>query len=117
MKNIKKLTVLISCVALAFWVSCKPVNPDDPDKGKTGPDEDLPTDVINGTTIAEGMNACGLVSDAKTGKGIPGIPVTDGYSYVVTDANGVYQMAANRYTRNIYLSVPAEFKIPLDPAT
>ena len=117
MKNIKKLTVLISCVALAFWVSCKPVTPDDPDKGKTGPEEDLPTDVINGTTIAEGMNACGLVSDAKTGKGIPGIPVTDGYSYVVTDANGVYQMAANRYTRNIYLSVPAEFKIPLDPAT
>ena len=74
-------------------------------------------DVINGTQISEGMNAVGLVSDASTGQGIPGIPVTDGYSYVVTDANGVYQMAANRYTRNIYLSVPSDYRIPLDPDT
>ena len=63
------------------------------------------------------MNACGLVSDSATGKGIAGVPVTDGYTYVVTDANGVYQMAANRYTRNIYISVPSEYKIPLDAAT
>ncbi len=109
--------LLVMSIATAFAVSCNPVDPDTPDKEKTGPDEELPVDAINGTTIAEGMNACGLVSDAQTGKGIPGVPVTDGYSYVVTDANGVYQMAANRYTRNIYLSVPAEYKIPLDPET
>ena len=116
MKNIKIASALLSCLALALWVSCNPVQPDDSNKGNTDTDDNLPTDVINGTTIAEGMNACGLVSDAS-GKGIPGIPVTDGYSYVETDVNGVYQMAANRYTRNIYLSVPAEYKIPLDPST
>lgn len=112
MRNIRILSVFALCAALVL--SCDPkVDPDDPNNG--GQEEQV--DVINGTQIDEGMNAVGLVSDATTGKGIPGIPVTDGYSYVVTDANGVYQMAANRYTRNIYLSVPSNFKIPLDPDT
>ena len=96
--------------SLSLVPSCNPVNPDNPGGGGGGQQE-LPVDQINGTTIADGMNACGLVSDAATGKGIAGVPVTDGYTYVVTDANGVYQMAANRYTRNIYISVPSEYKL------
>ena len=113
-----RLFPLVAFAALCLCLSCDPVNPDDPNKGKTGEDDpELPVDKINGTEIAEGMNACGLVSDASTGKGIAGVPVTDGYTYVVTDANGVYQMAANRYTRKIYLSVPSEYKIPLDEGT
>ena len=104
--------------SLSLVPSCNPVDPDNPGGGGGGGgQQELPVDQINGTTIADGMNACGLVSDAATGKGIAGVPVTDGYTYVVTDANGVYQMAANRYTRNIYISVPSEYKIPLDAAT
>ncbi|MBR0291405.1 MAG: hypothetical protein IJQ79_04645, partial [Bacteroidales bacterium] len=38
------------------------------------------------------MNGVGLVRDASTGKGIPGVPVSDGYKFTVTDENGVYQM-------------------------
>lgn len=106
---------LISLIALAAFiaVSCEPkVNPDqDPDPGKTDPEK---IDVINGTTIEEGMTAVGLVSDANTNQGIPGVPVTDGFTYVVTDANGVYQIKASRYCRTVYLSVPSEYEIPLD---
>ena len=106
---------LFTLLALLAW-SCDPkVDPDDPGSGDN-PD-DTRVDVINGTQIQDGMNAVGLVSDATSGKGLAGIPVTDGYSYVLTDENGVYQMAANRYTRNVYLSVPSNYKIPLDPET
>lgn len=73
--------------------------------------------VINGTTILEGNNAVGLVYDAATKQGIAGVPVTDGYSYTVTDENGVYQMAANRYCRKVYLSLPADCAVPLNSST
>ncbi len=101
----------------AFVFSCDPVNPDNPGGGGQTTPDDQRVDVINGTNIEEGMTAVGLVSDASTGKGIAGIPVTDGYAYYTTDANGVYQFSANRYTRKIYLSVPANYAIPLDPDT
>ena len=66
----------------------------------------------------EGFGFLSLDVDREiTGAGIPDIPVTDGYTYTVTDANGVYQLKASRYTRNIYMSVPSEFKIPLDAGT
>lgn len=68
---------------------------------------------INGTAITQGNNAVGLVYDSETGQGIEGVPVTDGYSFTLTDRNGVYQMKANRYCRIIYISVPSEYEIPL----
>ena len=116
MKVFRFIALMATCAALAF--SCNPIDPDDPNNngGNSGGDDER-IDVINGTDIEEGMTAVGLVSDANTGKGIPGVPVTDGYTYVTTDANGVYQMAANRYTRKVYLSVPENYAIPLDPGT
>ena len=68
---------------------------------------------INGTAISSDNTAVGLVYDAVTKQGIPGVPVTDGYSYTVTDANGVYQMKANRYCRIIYISIPSEYEVPM----
>ena len=114
MKASRFLSLLALCAVAAL--ACDPVDPDDPNKGGEG-GQDERIDVINGTNIEDGMTAIGLVSDASTGKGIPGIPVTDGYTYVLTDANGVYQMAANRYCRTVYLSLPAEYKVPLDEGT
>lgn len=70
-------------------------------------------DQINGTAIDADCNAVGLVYDADTQEGIPGIPVSDGYSYTVTDENGVYQMKANRYCRTVYISIPAEYEVPM----
>ena len=113
--KVYKIVSLMALCALVF--SCNPAKPDDSQGGGGSSETDDKVDVINGTTIEEGMTAVGLITDAATGQGIPDIPVTDGYSYVVTDANGVYQMAANRYTRNIYISLPASFKVPLDPKT
>lgn len=72
---------------------------------------------LNGTAINPLNNAYGLVTNSETGSAIPGIPVTDGYSYTTTDANGVYQMKLDSRARNVYLSIPSEYEIPLDPAT
>lgn len=72
------------------------------------------TNIINGTTILDGNNLIGLVSDSSTGKGIPGVAVSDGYTVVKTDANGVYQFEASRYALNVFISIPAEYQVPLD---
>lgn len=72
---------------------------------------------LEGTAIASTSDAIGVVRDSKTGKGIAGVPVSDGYKYVTTDANGVYQMKMNSLARKIYLSLPSEYKVPLDAAT
>ena len=69
---------------------------------------------INGTELQAGMTGVGLVRDSATGKGIPGVPVTDGYKFTVTDENGVYQMVLDERCRNVYLTVPAAYQIPLD---
>ena len=68
---------------------------------------------INNTEILESMNGVGLITDSSTGKGIPGVPVTDGYKFTTTDGNGVYQMRLDPRTRNVYITVPAAYKIPL----
>lgn len=95
-------------------VGCGKDTPD-PEPGPD-PDPDVPVSVteINGTTISEGNNLVGLISDSKTGKGIPGVPVTDGYTFTVTDGNGVYQMEANRYCRKVYYSLPSGYQTNLD---
>ena len=84
---------------------------DEPDEPETPTDDDKH---INGTELIDGMNAVGLVKDASTGKGIPGVPVTDGYHFTTTDENGVYQMELNDLARLVYITVPAAYKIPLD---
>ena len=98
-----------------FWaVACeKPVS----NSGNGGDDVDDPSasvTEINGTSIDEGNNLIGLVADTATGKGIPGVVVSDGYSVVKTDANGVYQFEGSRYAANVFISVPAEYQIPMD---
>lgn len=113
MKLYKLFSIVALCVSVAACEWFNPEKPDDPDN----PEIPEIVDEINGTKIEEDMTACGLVYDARTKQGIPDIPVTDGYTYVKTDANGVYQMKANRYCRTVYLSVPAGYKIPLDETT
>lgn len=56
----------------------------------------------------------GLVTDAVTGRPIQGVPVTDGYTFTVTDRNGQYAFKGNSKTRSVYISIPAEYEIPLD---
>lgn len=68
---------------------------------------------LNGTPIDKACNMIGLVKDIN-GKAIPGVPVTDGYTFTVTDDNGVYQMTGSRYARKAYITIPSGYKVPLD---
>ena len=119
----KKILMILAAAALTFASCEKPEIPsyyfEDPEENTEKEPEKEKTvySVIGNTNIDPANNAVGLVYDKDTGVGIPGIHVTDGYSYTTTDANGVYQFFANRYTRNIYLSIPAEYEVPLDPQT
>ena len=68
---------------------------------------------LNGTSISQDCNLIGIVKDID-GNPIPGVPVTDGYTFVQTDKNGVYQMAASRYARKAYITIPSGYDVPLD---
>jgi len=74
----------------------------------------LTESALNGTTIQSATTVAGVITDKKTGKGIPGVAVTDGYSFVKTDANGVYQMKTDALCRKVYYTIPAAYKVNLD---
>ena len=76
--------------------------PEDPDDGIVR---------INGTEILETNDIAGLISNKATGKGIPGVIVSDNYTCVKTDENGVYQFRSNSLTRFVFYTTPAEYKI------
>lgn len=84
-----------------FSLTCCASKPDD---GKSG---ETPIEV------ASGMDLYGLVTDEK---GIPveGVVVSDGYSCVVTGANGVYQMKRSRKARFVFYSTPSDFAIEVE---
>lgn len=69
---------------------------------------------IDGTPIDPTMMLYGQVRDYNTGKGIAGVPVSDGYGFAVTDENGVYQMNPNPLARRVFITVPSGYEVPLD---
>lgn len=88
-----------------------------------GPDPDPePDNVLNGTVLQECNNIVGVIKNSLTGEGIPGVAVSDGYSFTKTDANGVYQFASTsdysssrkRVTRCVFYTTPAEYEIATD---
>ncbi|WP_197901611.1 metallophosphoesterase N-terminal domain-containing protein [Rhodocytophaga rosea] len=46
------------------------------------------------------------------GKGIKGVAVTDGYSVVSTDANGVYELMSSSLQEFVSISLPAGYQVP-----
>ena len=112
--NIKNILFRsFAATALLWAVACeKP----EAEGGNTVPggENGAPVTEINGTDISSDNNVIGLVSDSSTGKGIPGVVVSDGYSVVKTDANGVYQFEASRYASTMFISIPAAYQVPLD---
>ena len=115
--NIKNILFRTFAATALFWaVACE--KPDQPGNSTTDPGNGgvvAPTE-INGTAILETNNLVGLISDSSTGKGIPGVVVSDGYSVVQTDANGVYQFKGSRYAMSVFISVPSGYQVPLDAA-
>lgn len=111
--NIKNILFrTFAATALIWAVACEKPEMNDENGGGDSPAVEI--NVINGTSIEEGNNLVGLVSDSSTGKGIEGVAVSDGYSVVKTDKNGVYQFESNRYARYVFISIPSEYKVPMD---
>lgn len=104
--------ILLVAAALFEGAACNPINPDDNNKGNQQKENESLTE-LNGTAINKDANMIGIVKDSS-GKPIVGVPVTDGYTYVVTDENGVYQIVGSRYARKAYLSIPSGYEVPLD---
>lgn len=66
---------------------------------------------IQGTKIQKESTLVGVIKDAQTGKGIPGIAVTDGTQIVQTDRHGVYQMRATERARTVCYTTPASYEM------
>ena len=116
----KRFALYMTASALLFAGACEKVEDVTPAASEATTDARLTvlTDAaINGTTISSESTVAGLISDATTGKGIAGVPVSDGYTFTVTDANGVYQMQRNSLTRKVYYTTPASYKVSMDDAT
>lgn len=58
-----------------------------------------------------GKTLYGLVADTD-GNPLRGVVVSDGYTCVATDANGVYQIVRNRSSKYAYLSIPSGYAAP-----
>jgi len=63
--------------------------------------------------VAAGMNLYGIIKDDAK-KPIKGVVVSDGYSCVVTDDKGIYQMKRNRKARFVFYSTPADYAITVE---
>ena len=81
------------------------------EEGKWDDTDDV---VVNGTVLDESTTLYGVVKDKQSGKGIEGVVVSDGFTCVQTDKNGVYQIVRDEHSDMVYLSVPAEYEIPVD---
>ena len=55
----------------------------------------------------------GVVTNQRSGKGIEGVVVSDGYHCTVTDSNGRYTLDADSLARTVSITVPAEYEIPM----
>ncbi len=61
------------------------------------------------TPIQEGNNLYGVVTDPN-GAPVGGIVVSDGFSCVATDANGVYQMPRHADAFHVFYRIPPTVK-------
>lgn len=77
-------------------------------------DDDTQTTVVNGTIIAQTTTLFGVVTDQQSGKGIENVVVSDGFTCVQSDKNGVYQIVRDENSTMVYISIPAEYQIPVD---
>ena len=115
MKIITKLSLPI-VLAMAMSCSQAPVydsgkdsgNEENVDEGTQGGDE-VPDEIQieNGTTLY------GRITD-ENGKPVEGVAVSDGYTVVETDADGVYQIVKNALAHFVFYTTPSEYEINRD---
>lgn len=59
-----------------------------------------------------GMNLVGRITDGVGG--VAGVVVSDGFKTAVTDQDGVYQLQRNDSAKFVFISVPNDYKLPVD---
>ena len=69
--------------------------------------------VVNNTLINDSTTLYGTVTDEK-GAPVKEIVVSDGFSSVATDANGVYQIKRDKRAKFVFYSTPSDYKIKVD---
>ena len=104
----RHLAAVLLCLA-ACSGTASPDTPSGPQPGTDG-------DRLNGSRIQPWNTLYGLIADAD-GKGVRDVPVTDGYNYVKTDRNGVYQMKADPRSTHVWYSLPSGYAVAQDPST
>ena len=83
----------------------------DDEEGKWDDTDDV---VYNNTVLDKSTTLYGAVKDKQSGEGIAGVVVSDGFNCVKTDKNGVYQLVRDKNSEMVFISVPAEYEIPVD---
>ena len=83
-------------------------------KDEDGKDNDAEDITLNGTIISDATTLYGIITDKQSGQAIENVVVSDGFSCVKSDKNGVYQIVRHDKSTMVYLSVPAQYEIPVD---
>lgn len=100
---INKIFFNFLIVGLFLFVGCS-----EDERLVRNPAPEEPSDIV----IKEGMNLVGRLMDGDNP--VVGAVVSDGYGTTVTDAEGIYQMKADALAKFVFVSVPADYAIPLD---
>lgn len=73
----------------------------------------LPSFDVYEDTLLLDREVCGRVKDTS-GNPIKGVAVSDGFTIVTTNEEGYYKMMVSPDTWHIYISLPAEYEVPLN---
>ncbi|WP_321995529.1 calcineurin-like phosphoesterase family protein [Draconibacterium orientale] len=105
MKIVKKIKLCLFFIMISLClVQCSSGGDD-----LVTPEEESEEEGV-GITPFPGMDLYGLVADVD-GNPIKGVVVSDGYTCVITDEDGVYQMKKNEDAEFVYYSTPASCKV------
>lgn len=73
----------------------------------------LPPGVVNNTPVNDSITLYGVITDEK-GAPVKDVVVSDGFSSVPTDKNGVYQIVRHKRAKFVFYSTPSDYKINVD---
>ena len=99
MKLLEKISALL--ILLTIAIACS-----------SGGDESGNVETEVEIEVQPGMTLVGRVTDENKNP-VVGVVVSDGYSAVQTDVSGVYQMKQDNEAEFVFVSVPAEYEIPM----
>lgn len=71
--------------------------------------------ILSNIFASASINITGTVT--SDGKPVAGVPVTDGYVFVLTDAKGKYKLSSRDDARYVYLTLPSGYEVPMSHNT